>query len=71
MVADGAMRNGELIADLSSECHWLGKAQVMRVAGSLSTDEAGLSRDKLEVMLVTEAPQLHRRALGDGRLFPV
>ena len=61
--------NGELITDLEANGSGLGKAQVMRVCGLASTDEAGLRGDELQMGLVAQPLGLSegKKALVDGR----
>ena len=54
-----------LVADLSSECAALGKAQMMGIGRCAAADEARLGRDKSQMILVANAPRL-----GMGK-FPV
>ena len=46
--------NGEFIADLLSKSAQLRKTQVVRVTGLSAADEAGLPRDKPEMLLVPQ-----------------
>jgi hypothetical protein len=50
-----AERHRELVAHLHAEGAWLHKAEVMRIGGLPATDEAGLPRDELEILLVADA----------------
>lgn len=60
-VVERANRHGKFIRDLAAERTWLGKLQVVRLAGLPPADEAGLAGDKAEVILVAQP-----LGLGDG-----
>ena len=47
-----------LVADLSSKCAALREAQMMRIGGCAAADEARLSRDESQMILVPNAPRL-------------
>ena len=49
-----AKRDREFIADLLSKSAQLRKTQVVRVTGLAAADEAGLPRDKTEMLLVPQ-----------------
>ena len=53
-----AERDGEFVADLAPERTMLGKANVVRICGLPSADQAGLRRDELQVVLVAKAARL-------------
>ena len=55
-----AQRHGEFIAHLSSECPWLGKAQMMGVRRFSTTDDASLCGHEFAMLLVAEAMWLER-----------
>jgi hypothetical protein len=57
-VMSTAERDGEFVADLAPECAMLGKANVVRICGLPSADQAGLHRDELQVVLVAKAARL-------------
>ncbi len=46
-VMTAAERNGELVADFKADRSWLGKPQVMRVAGLPPAYETGLLRRRI------------------------
>ena len=46
-MVDGTEGYRELITDLKRQTFWLGIADVMRLRGNATTDEAGLTRDKV------------------------
>src|SRR5689334_11609236 len=54
-VVCAAERHGELIAHLHAQRSRLSKAQVMRVCRLPATDEARLSGDEFEMLLVADA----------------
>ena len=56
-----AERDSELVADLAPERAILGKANVVRISGLPFTDQAGLRRDKLQVVFVAKAARLRKR----------
>ena len=68
-----ANRHGKFIGDLAAESTWLGKLQVVRLAGLPPADEAGLAGDKAEVILVAQPLGLGdgEAALVDGPPFQV
>ena len=45
-------RNGEFIADLAPKCTSLGKAQVVRIAGSPAADKTRLLSDMPDVLAI-------------------
>jgi DNA-binding XRE family transcriptional regulator len=47
---DGAQRHGELVTDLEGEASWLCVTDMMRMRGCAAADQAGLLRDKAEVL---------------------
>ena len=47
-----------LVADLSSQCAALRKAQMMRIGRYAAADEARLGRDKSEMIFVSDATGL-------------
>ena len=49
-----AKRDGEFIADLLSKSARLRKTQMVRVTGLAAADEAGLLRDKPQMLLVPQ-----------------
>ena len=56
-----AERDGEFVADFAPERAMLGKANVVRICGLPSADQAGLRRDELQVVLVAKAARLGKR----------
>ncbi len=57
-----AERYGEFVADLAPERPKLGKANMVRISGLSSADQAGLRRDELQVLLVANTAWL-----GEGQ----
>ena len=56
-----AQRDGELVADLSPEGAALHEAEVVGVCGLSSADQAGVGRDKLDMIAVAMPSRLWQR----------
>ena len=63
-MVDTAQWNGKLVAHLPADGAWLGKADVVRLAGLPSTDRARLLGDEAQMLLVAKASQLAGAAVG-------
>ena len=61
MVVEGAQGDGKFIAHLASQRSWLGDAQVMGLRWRPAAHEAGLARDELQVMPISQTPGLRQR----------
>lgn len=60
-----AKRDGELVADFSSQCPRLSEFQVMRISGVFLADQASLAADKGEVVLASSPRRLFREGEAD------
>jgi hypothetical protein len=51
-MVDAAQWNSELVAHLAAQSFRLSKPKVMRIRGLTATNQAGLRRDEISVLLV-------------------
>ena len=55
-VVQAAQGNGEFVADLAAEGEPLGEADVVRLGGLASANEAGSGSDVIQMLLIPKAP---------------